>query len=149
MGGMFQDASTLAATGILAAVAMAILAGVSAFLGDPVINDEEFRQRLLSLTDAAGIADVALLAVGVILLLLTPDPPGGIARSLLLRINAGLAGIITLYAVIRALVLVSTGDTGFFFKIADLTSNVGVALAAATVTFYAAKESFLKERGQI
>lgn len=57
--GMIQDAPTLAATGLMAAVAFATVAGISGFLVDP--GSAGFRGRLLNLTDAVDVGDVALL----------------------------------------------------------------------------------------
>jgi hypothetical protein len=144
--GMFADPSTLASTGLLAAVLFAVVAGVINFLGAP--GDAALSIRLLALTETVDVGDVALLGIAVALLLLTPDPPGGVDRPLLLRLDAVLAGVITLYGVLRALVLVSQ-DTLLGYRAAGFIATVGVALAAFTVAFYAAKESFLKEEGRI
>jgi hypothetical protein len=144
--GMAADPSTLAATGLLAAVLFAILAGVINFFGDP--GGVTFTDRLLALTETVDVGDVALLGIAVALLLLTPDPPGGIDRPLLLRIDAVLAAVIAVYGVVRALVLVAhEGVT--LFRFAGFIATIGVAIAAATVAFYAAKESFLKQEGKI
>jgi len=144
---MVSDPSTLAATGLIAAVLFAIGAGLIAVLGKPVLGGG-FRARLLNLTDTVDVGDVALLGLAVALLLLTPDPPGGFARSLLLQLTAALAGIIAVYGLIRALVLISS-DIGVAFRLSGFIATVGVAIAAATIAFYAAKESFLKKQGRI
>jgi len=146
MAGMVADPSTLAATGLIAAVLFAIGAGLIAVLGDP--GSTGTRGRLLNLTNTVDVGDVALLGVAVALLLLTPDPPGGFNRSLLLQVTALLAGIIAVYAVVRALVIVSS-DADAAARLAGFIATVGVGLAAATVGFYAAKESFLKKEGRI
>lgn len=146
MAGMVADPSTLAATGLIAAVLFAIGAGLIAVLGNP--GSAGMRGRLLNLTNTVDVGDVALLGVAVALLLLTPDPPGGLARPLLLQLTALLAGIISFYAVIRSLVLISL-DTDAAARVAGFIATVGVGLAAATVAFYAAKESFLKKEGRI
>ena len=144
--GMAADPSTLASTGLLAAVLFAVVAGIINFFGDP--GGLSFADRLLALTETVDVGDVALLGIAVALLLLTPDPPGGIDRPLLLRIDAVLATVIAVYGVVRALVLL--GHEGvFLFRLAGFIATVGVAMAAATVAFYAAKESFLKRQGRI
>ena len=146
MAGMAADPSTLAASGLIAAVLFAIGAGLIAVLGNP--GPAGMRGRLLNLTNTVDVGDVALLGVAVALLLLTPDPPGGLARPLLLQLTALLAGIISFYAVVRSLVLISL-DTDVAARLAGFIATVGVGLAAATVAFYAAKESFLKKEGRI
>jgi hypothetical protein len=144
MKGMFLDASTLASTGLIAAVLFAIVAGAINAFGDA----GRFQDHLLALTDTVDVGDVALLGIAVALLLLTPDPPGGIDRSTLLRVDAVLAGVIAVFGVVRALVLIA--DEGpAALRFAGFLATVGVALAAATVAFYAATESFLKKRGEI
>lgn len=143
---MAADPSTLAATGLIAAVLFAIGAGLIAVLGDPGATG--MRGRLLNLTNTVDVGDVALLGLAVALLLLTPDPPGGVARPLLLQLTALLAGIISFYAVVRSLVLISL-DTDAPARLAGFIATVGVGIAAATIAFYAAKESFLKKEGKI
>jgi len=143
---MAADPSTLAATGLVAAVIFAIGAGLIGFLGEPLVGG--FRGRLLNLTNTVDVGDVALLGIAVALLLLTPDPPGGLSRSLLLQVTAGLAGIITIYGLIRALVILSE-DVSVSIGLSGFVATLGVAVAAATVGFYAAKESFLKKGGRI
>ena len=140
---MARDPSTLAATGLLAAVLFATVAGLIGFLADP--GSFGFRGRLLQLTGTVDVGDVALLGIAVILLLLTPDPPGGLDRGLLLKVTAGLAGIITLYGLIRSLAVLTAAGDGIL-RINDFVATMGVAAAAATVAFYAAKESFLKAK---
>jgi hypothetical protein len=144
---MTADPSTLAATGLLAAALFALFAGVIGFLADPPVG-QGFRYRLLNLTEVVDVGDVALLGVAVALLLLTPDPPGGVSRSLLLQVAAGVAAIITVYGVIRALVYVSD-DVSVAIGVTRFLAALGVAIAAATLAFYAAKESFLKKEGRI
>jgi hypothetical protein len=144
--GMTADPSTLAATGLLAAVVFAIVAGLINFLADP--SPGGFRLRLLQLTNTVDVGDVALLGIAVALMLLTPDPPGGISRPILLRITAGLAAVISFYGIIRSLVIMSESGS-VVLRFGNFVATVGVAIAAATIAFYAAKESFLKERGQI
>jgi hypothetical protein len=146
--GLFQDPSTLAATGLLLAVLCAVAAGVFKFLGD-MGGGFSFRYYLLELTGTADVGDVALLGIAVALLLLTPDPPGGIERPLLLRVDAVLAGVIALYGVIRSLVLLAEEGVSVVGRFGLFIQTIGVALAAATIAFYAAKESFLKQRGEI
>jgi hypothetical protein len=146
MAGMVADPSTLAATGLIAAVLFAIVAGLIAVLGDP--GPSGTRGRLLNLTNTVDVGDVALLGLAVALLLLTPDPPGGLARPLLLQLTALLAAIISVYAVVRALTIVSS-DTDAAAQFAGFIATVGVGIAAATIAFYAAKESFLKKEGRI
>lgn len=146
VGGLLADPSTLASTGLLTAVLFAVVAGVVNFLGDP--GGAGLSGRLLALTETVDVGDVALLGIAVALLLLTPDPPGGIDRPLLLRLDAALAAIIAGYGVIRALVLVAQ-DSEVLYRLAGFVATVGVAVAAATVAFYAAKESFLKREGRI
>lgn len=146
MKGMFQDASTLASTGLLTAVLFAVVAGLFRMLVDPGVED--IKVRLLALTDTVDVGDVALLGIAVALLLVTPDPPGGIPRPFLLQLDALLAGIIAVFGVVRSVVL-ALGDESALFRFAEFLATMGVALAAATVCYYAAKESFLKERGEI
>ena len=143
---MAADPSTLAATGLIAAVLFATGAGLIQFLADP--RGSGFRGRLLQLTDTVDVGDVALLGIAVALLLLTPDPPGGIARPVLLKADAALAAVIAVYSVIRALTIISqTGQ--IVLRFGGFVATVGVGIAAATVAFYAAKESFLKPQGRI
>lgn len=146
VSGMAADPSTLASTGLLAAVLFAVVAGVINFFGDP--GGITFADRLLALTETVDVGDVALLGIAVALLLLTPDPPGGINRPTLLRLDAVLAGVIAVFGVVRALVLV-TNEGITLFRLAGFIATIGVAIAAATVAFYAAKESSLKQEGRI
>jgi hypothetical protein len=147
VSGMTADPSTLAATGLLVAVLFAIGAGVINCLANPE-GGLTLAQRLILLTETVDVGDVALLGIAVALLLLTPDPVGGIDRPLLLRIDAVLAAVIAVFGVIRALVLV-TQDNPALFRFAGFIATIGVAIAAGTVAFYAAKESFLKQEGKI
>jgi hypothetical protein len=71
-----------------------------------------------------------------------------VRRALLLQLDAILATIITAYGVIRAIVLLSE-DVGAALRVSGFIATIGVAVAAATVGFYAARESFLKEEGKI
>lgn len=142
--GMVSDASTLASTGLIFAVIFAIVGGIIGAFADVAGT----RAHLLNLTDTVDVGDVALLGIAVALVLLTPDPPGGINRPTLLQIVAVLAGIITVFGVIRALVLVSS-DIGTALRLSGFISTIGVAFAAATVAYYAARESFLKKGGRI
>jgi hypothetical protein len=144
VGGMFRDAATLAATGLIAAVVFATVAGLFGLLADPASGG--FRGRLLALTDTVDVGDVALLGIAVALLLLTVDPPGGIDRAILLRVASALAGIITIYGIIRALVLISDSATSGLLRFDGFLATVGVAIAAFTVAYYAATESFMKKR---
>jgi hypothetical protein len=144
---MTADPSTLAATGLLAAVLFAVVAGIINFFGSPA-EGIAFADRLLALTETVDVGDVALLGIAVALLLLTPDPAGGIDRPLLLRVAAVLAAIIAVYGVVRALVLLAD-DGVMLFRFAGFIATIGVAIAAGTVAFYAAKESFLKQEGKI
>ncbi|MEJ7765222.1 MAG: hypothetical protein WKF86_06980 [Acidimicrobiales bacterium] len=143
---MASDPSTLAATGLIAAVLFATGAGIVGFLANP--GRGGFRARWLALTDTVDVGDVALLGIAVALLLLTPDPPGGFGRSILLQITAALAGIISVYAVIRSLVIISSEGSAPLL-LSGFIATVGVGIAAATIAFYAAKESFLKKEGRI
>jgi hypothetical protein len=144
--GMTADPSTLAATGLLAAVVFAVGAGLINFLADP--SPGGFRLRLLQLTNTVDVGDVALLGIAVALMLLTPDPPGGLSRPLLLRVDAALAAVIAFYGIIRSLVIMSESGS-VVLRFGGFVATIGVSIAAATVGFYAAKESFLKQRGQI
>jgi hypothetical protein len=143
MKGMVADPSTLASTGLLAAVLFAVVAGFLHVMEDAA----DMQGRLLALTGTIDSGDVALVGIAVALLLVTPDPPGGIPRSLLLQFSAVLAGIMTVFELIRT-VVVATGDGTTIAKLSDVLATFGVAAAAATVAFYAAKESFLKERAE-
>lgn len=145
--GMVSDASTLASTGLIFAVLFAIVGGIIGAFADPVTGGT--RARLLNLTDTVDVGDVALLGLAVALLLLTPDPPGGFNRPTLLQAVAGLSGIVTIFGVIRALVLISESDVSGALRAGGFVSTVGVVIAAATVAYYAARESFLKKEGRI
>jgi len=140
MKGMAADPSTLASTGLLLAVLLAIVAGFLHVIAEAVDTES----RLLALTGTVDSGDVALVGIAVALLLCTPDPPGGIHRSLLLQFAAVLAGIITIFELIRTAAIVM-GDGTAIVLTSDVLATLGVAAAAATVSFYAAKESFLKE----
>jgi hypothetical protein len=131
----------LAATGLAAAVAFATVAGIIGFLVAP--NSAGFRGRLLNLTDTVDVGDVALLGIAVALLVLTVDPPGGIPRPVLLTVTSGLAAVITGYGLIRAIVLVSLKGSAAI-RLDQALGTIGVAIAAATVAYWAARESFLK-----
>jgi hypothetical protein len=138
---MMQDAPTLAATGLIAAVAFATVAGFVGFLVNP--GTAGFRGRLLNLTNTVDVGDVALLGIAAVLLLVTVDPPGGIPRSTLLVIVSGLAAIITGYGVIRTVTLISQSGSALM-RLDASVATLGVAIAAATVGYYAARESFFK-----
>jgi hypothetical protein len=150
--GMVSDASTLASTGLVAAVLFSTVAGLIGAFSDP--GTAGVRGRLLNLTDTVDVGDVAILGIAVALLLLTPDPPGGVRRPLLLQLVAFFAAVITIYGVIRSLVLISSDElngvavTGAL-RVSGFVATVGVSIAAATISFYAAKESFLKKEGRI
>lgn len=140
--GAFQDPATLAATGLILAVLFAVVAGLFNVVSDMGTND--VKERLLGLTVTVDVGDVALLGLAVALLLLTPDPPGGVPRSLLMQSAAVLSGVIALFGVVRAIVqLAYSGD--FLGRIAGALGTLGVTIAAFTVAFYAAKESLAKE----
>ncbi len=141
--GMFHDASTLASTGLLLAVFCAVGAGLINVIQDPGVSG--MSARLLALTDTVDVGDVALLGIAVALLLLTPDPPGGIDRTLLMQFDSALAGIIAVFGVIRALVIL-TGEGAALSRLGGFLATVGFAIAAATVSYYAARESFMKEK---
>jgi hypothetical protein len=143
LGGLFRDPATLAATGLLIASAFNVVAGFINVFTDP--EGEGVRGRLLSLTDVVEIGDVALLGVAVGLLVLTVDPPGGISRPLLLNVASALASIVAVFGVIRAVVVVSL-EGPWPFRIASFIVTIGIAVAAATVAYWAARESFLKEQ---
>jgi uncharacterized membrane protein len=81
---------------------------------------------------------VAVLGVAVALLVLTPDPPGGIPRKILLQWSVALGVIISVFAVIRAFVEVSI-DGAAIGRLQGFLATIGVAIAAATVAFYAAR----------
>jgi len=142
--GMFQDASTLASTGLIFAVFLAIGAGLINFAGDH--GDIDMKARLLFLTDTVDVGDVALLGIAVALLLLTPDPPGGVPRSFLMRTAAIMSGVTMLYMLIRSAVLL-TGTGDFVVALANSVTTLGVAVAAFTVTYYAWKEASIMEKG--
>lgn len=143
--GMFQDPSTLASTGLLLAVLLAVVAGLINVLVDSGIDT--WQSRMLALTDTVDVGDVALLGIAVALLLLTPDPPGGIPRPLLMQLDAVLGGVIAVFGVVRSLVLLAE-EGAALGRLAGFLATMGVAIAAATVSFYAAKESFRKEEGE-
>jgi len=144
MGGMFRDPSTLAATGLLLASALNVLGGIINSLSNPGVGG--FRERLYQLTDVVEIGDVALLGLAVALLVLTTDPPGGISRPLLLNVTAALSAIVGVLGVVRALTWVTDGAGPGPNRLAGFLVTVGLALAAGTVAYWAARESFLKEQ---
>ena len=139
---MMKDAPTLAASGLIAAVACATVAGFFGFLVNPGLAG--LRGRLLNLTNTVDVGDVALLGIAAVLLLVTPDPPGGISRATLLVAVSALATIITFYGVVRTIALV-TDKGSAFMRLDEAVATLGVALAAATVAYYAARESFFKQ----
>ena len=143
--GIIKDPATLAAPGLLIAVLFAIVGGVVGFFTTANALDTGFKARMLNLTDTVDVGDVALLGIGVALLLLTPDPPGGVRRDLLMQADCLLAAIITAFGVIRALVIISVSGSGAL-RLSNFIATVGVAIAAATVAFWAARESFMKQR---
>jgi hypothetical protein len=144
MGGMFRDPSTLAATGLLLASTLNVLGGIINSLSDPGVGG--FRERLYQLTDVVEIGDVALLGLAVALLVLTEDPPGGISRPLLLNLTAALSAIVGVLGVVRALTWVTDSAGPGPNRLAGFLVTVGLALAAATVAYWAARESFLKDQ---
>jgi hypothetical protein len=107
---------------------------------------DDFTQRLLRLTDTVDVGDVAILGLALALLLLTPDPPGGVRRSVLLLAASGVSIIVTLYGLIRALTVLTIEGDPFLVKFGNFVATAGVAIAAFTVAFYAASESFMKRR---
>ncbi len=139
MSGVFDDAATLVASGLLVAIAFAIVAGFINFLGDPGPLGG-FRERLLALTLTVDVGDIALLGVAVAMLVLTPDPPGGIPRKVLLLAAGGMSAIITLFGVIRALVVL-TAEGEILFRFAAFVATSGLVLAAATIAFFAMKQA--------
>jgi hypothetical protein len=143
MRGLMADASTLAASGLIAAVGLAIVAGFFGFLVDP--GTAGFRGRLLNLTDTVDVGDIALLGIAAALLLLTFDPPGGFPRPKLLAVLSGLATIIAGYGIIRTIVLISEKGSGLM-RLDQALATLGVAIAAATVAYYSARESYAKPR---
>jgi hypothetical protein len=143
--GVINDPATLASTGLLLAVAFAIVGGLIGFFADP--GSAGFRGRMLNLTDTVDVGDVALLGIAVALLLLTPDPPGGVRRDLLMMADCVLSAIITAYGGIRAIVILTESGIGGVLRLSGFISTVGVAIAAMTVAFWAARESFLKQQG--
>lgn len=140
--GLFQDPSTLAATGLLLAVLFAIVAGLFSGLEEGTIQE-----HLLALTNTVDVGDVALLGIAGALLVVTPDPPGGIPRPLLLQAATLFAAIIAVFGVVRAVVVVSEAGTTFG-RVSGFLATLGVALASATVAFWTAKESLVKEHDQ-
>ncbi|GEM_PF-1725367 len=143
MGGLFQDPSTLAATGLLVASIFNIIGGFINVFTDPL--GDGIRGRLLLLTDVVEIGDVALLGLVVALLVLTVDPPGGISRSTLLNVTAALAGVVAAFGVLRAFVLLFESGP-WPFRLAGFLVTIGITVAAATVSYWAARESFLKDQ---
>jgi hypothetical protein len=144
--GMFHDASTLASTGLLLAVFCAVVAGLINVIQDPGVGG--MSARLLALTDTVDVGDVALLGIAVALLLLTPDPPGGVDRPLLLQFDSALAGVIAVFGLVRAIVLLVEDGTALS-RFGGFLATLGFAIAAATVSYYAARESFLKEKADL
>ena len=71
--------------------------------------------------------------------------PGGISRSTLLNITAVLSGVVAAFGLLRAFLLL-TQSGGFPFRIAGFLVTIGLTLAAATVAYWAARESFLKDQ---
>ncbi len=141
--GIFNDPSTLAATGFIVAVMCSAGAGLVNFLSDA--GSSELKVRLLQLTDTVDIGDVAVLGIAIVLLLLTPDPPGGVPRPLLMQADAVVSALVAVFGVVRALVLL-TADGDAAGRVANFVTTMGVAIAAATVAFWAVRESLRKER---
>ena len=86
--------------------------------------------------------------------LVRSSSPGGVRRPLLLQLVAFFAAVITIYGVIRSIVLISTKElngaaVSGALRTSGFVATVGVSIAAATISFYAAKESFLKKEGRI
>ena len=80
--------------------------------------------------------------------------PLGRGATLLLVYLAFFAAVITIYGVIRSIVLISTKElngaaVSGALRTSGFVATVGVSIAAATISFYAAKESFLKKEGRI
>jgi hypothetical protein len=134
IAGLGQDPSTLAATGLLAAELFAVVAGFINLFGEA----PDLQTRLLALTTSVDVGDVAVLGVAVALLVVTPDPPGGIPRKILLQWSVILGVLITVFAVVRAFVDVGL-DGATVFRLQSFIATIGVAIAAATVSFYAAR----------
>ena len=143
MAGMAADPSTLAATGLIVAEILAVIAGIIGVFADPVTGG--VRARLLNLTDTVDVGDVAVLGIAIALLLLTPDPPGGLRRPLLLQLSALLSAIISISGIVRAITLLSQSGSGAL-RVDGFVATIGVAIAAATLAFYAATQSFLKKQ---
>jgi hypothetical protein len=142
VSGLGQDPSTLASTGLLAAELLAVIAGVlNAFATAP-----DLQTRLLALTTSVDVGDVAVLGVAVALLVLTPDPPGGIPRRILLQWSVILGVIIAVFATIRAFVDL-TADGDFIPRGQSFLATIGVAIASATVAFYAARAVLPPDEG--
>jgi hypothetical protein len=139
---MFQDPSTLAATGLLAAALFAIVAGLISGLDDGTMSD-----HLMALTNTVDVGDVALIGIAGALLVVTPDPPGGIPRPLLLQASSLFAGIIAVFGLIRSVVILTDAGTTIG-RLSGFLATLGVALASATVSFWTARESLVKERDQ-
>ena len=136
--GWFHDPATLAASGLLLAVGCAVLAGflnVMVSAGAPDLHD-----RLMALTETVDVGDIALLGIAVALLVITPDPPGGIDRPVLLRFGVLLGVIITIFGAIRSVTLVLEPGSRLF-RVSGFIATFGVAVAAATIAFYAAREA--------
>lgn len=143
VNGLFSDAATLVATGLLLASAFAILAGGINFLGDPG-KYGGLRERIVALTITVDVGDIALLGVAVAMLVLTPDPPGGIPRKVLLWISAALSAIITLLGVIRGLEVITEDGSGIY-RFAGFVATAGLVVAAATIAFFSAKEASVRD----
>src|SRR2546421_12384765 len=124
--GIIKDPATLASTGLLIAVLFAVVAGLVGFFTTANALDTGFKARMLNLTDTVDVGDVALLGIAVALLLLTPDPAGGVRRDLLMQVDCLLATVITAFGVIRAIVLLSI-DTGAALRLSGVLATVGVA----------------------
>ena len=116
---------------------------VSTLFADPGTGG--VRARLLNLTNTVDVGDVAVLGIAVALLVLTPDPPGGLRRAVLLQLSALLSAIIAVSGLVRAITLLTQSGISDAFRLNGFVGTVGVAIAAATIAFYAAKESFLKK----
>jgi hypothetical protein len=135
VSGLSQDPSTLASTGLLAAEVLAIVAGIiNLFATAP-----DLQTRLLNMTTSVDVGDVAVIGVAVALLVLTPDPPGGIPRHILLRWSVVLGVIIAVFAAIRAILELTQDGLEAVTRIQAFLATGGVAIAAATVAFYAAR----------
>ena len=142
MGGLFRDPSTLAATGLLIASSFNVIAGLINVFTDPRGKASEdgccrsptwWRSAMWPCWRWPPPSWCS------------PSTPGGISRPFLLNTTSVLAAVVAVFGVIRAVAPLASLDGPVTYRVAGFVVTIGIAVAAATVSYWAARESFLKE----